>query len=270
MEKPWTKTWPAIYPRSLKYYEGSIVDFMEASARRFPDRAALIFMEKSMSYGALLDQTLRLATALTGLGVKKGDRVALFMPNCPQFVVAYYAVLKIGAILTMCSPLNSEEELKYQLIDSGAETIFTLKLNLLMDKLMKVKAQTGLKRIIISGLDEVLPLVKKQAFLLFKKKNIAPIQKNPDAGVYFFKDLLAQYPPDPPQVTINGQEDIAVLAYTGGTTGLPKGAMITHYNTIVNVSQVMNWLAPALGYPILENPTPESFNGQGRHMMIVN
>ncbi|MFH0789237.1 MAG: AMP-binding protein [Pseudomonadota bacterium] len=270
MEKPWTKSWPDIYPRSLKYYKGSIVDFMEASARRFPDRTALIFMEKSMRYGELLDQTLRLATALADLGVKKGDRVALFMPNCPQFVVAYYAVLKIGAILTMCSPLNSEAELQYQLTDSGAETIVTLKLSLLLDKLMKVKAQTGLKRIILSGLDEVLPLVKKQAFLLFKKKAIAPIEKNPEAGVYFFKDLIAKYPPTPPQVKIDGPADIAVLAYTGGTTGLPKGAMITHYNTIVNVSQVMNWLAPALGYPILESPTPDNFNAQGRHMMIVN
>ena len=137
MEKPWFKLWPEIYPRSLQYYEGSIVDFMEASAKEFPDRAALIFMEKSMTYGELLDQTLKLATALADLGVKKGDRVALFMPNCPQFVVAYYAVLKIGAILTMCSPLNSEEELKYQLNDSGAETLVTLKLNLLMDKLRR-------------------------------------------------------------------------------------------------------------------------------------
>jgi long-chain acyl-CoA synthetase len=270
MEKPWSQIWPSFYPKTLTYYEGSIVDFLEASATRFPERLAMIFMEKSITYRELLDQTLRLATALSDLGVKKGDRVALFMPNCPQFVIAYYAVLKIGAILTMCSPLNSEEELKYQLNDSGAETIITLKLTLLTDKLLKVKDQTSLTRIIYSGLDEALPWVKKQAFLLFKRKNIAPLTTDPQAGIYSFKDLITRYPAGPPPVAINGREDIAVLAYTGGTTGLPKGAMITHYNTIVNASQVRNWLAPALDYPIEEKPTPDNFSGLNRHMMIVN
>ncbi len=270
MEKPWYKLWPGIYPKSLNYYEGSIVDFFEASARKFPDRKALIFMEKAMTYGELFDQSLRLATALADLGIKKGDRIALFMPNCPQFVVSYYGALKIGAILTMCSPLNSEEELKYQLNDSGAETIITLKLNLLLDKLLKVKDQTGIKQLIVSGLDEALPWAKKQAFLLFKKKNIAPLQRDPGAGIFFFKDLIEKYSPSPPPVKINGKEDVAVLAYTGGTTGLPKGAMITHYNTIVNVSQVMNWMAPTLANEIIESPAPDNFNSQGRHYMIVN
>ncbi len=270
MDKPWYKLWPDVYPKSLTYYEGSIWDFMEASARRFPERAALIFMGKPMSFGELHDQSLRLATALADLGVKKGDRVALFMPNCPQFAVSYYAVLKIGAILTMCSPLNSEAELKYQINDSGAETVITLKLNLLMDKLLKVKDQTGLKRVIVSGLEEALPAVKKYGFLLLKRKNIASIKSDPAAGIYFFKDLLLKYPPNPPLVTINGKEDIAVLAYTGGTTGLPKGAMITHYNTIVNVAQVANWNAPAFGNQIVKDLSPENCNLQGSHFTAVN
>jgi len=270
MEKPWYKLWPDVYPKSLKYYEGSVVDFMEASVRRFPERTALIFMGKAMTYRELHDQSLRLATALADLGVKKGNRVALFMPNCPQFAVAYYAALKIGAILTMCSPLNSEAELKYQINDSGAETLITLKLNLLMDKLLKVKDQTGLKRIIVSGLDEALPAVKKYGFLLLKRKNIASIKSDSTAGIYFFKDLLAKYPPNPPQVKIDGKEDVAVLAYTGGTTGLSKGAVITHYNTIVNVSQVINWNAPTFGNRVIEDLTPENCNSQGSHFMAVN
>jgi long-chain acyl-CoA synthetase len=170
----------------------------------------------------------------------------------------------------MCSPLNSEAELKYQLNDSGAETVITLKLNLLTDKLLKVKDQTGLKRIIVSGLEEALPAVKKVGFLLLKRKNIAPIKSDPASGIYFYKDLLSKYGPNPPQVAINGREDIAVLAYTGGTTGLPKGAMITHYNTIVNVAQVANWNAPAFGNPIVENPTPANINPQGSHHTAVN
>ena len=270
MEKPWYKLWPDVYPKSLTYYEGSIGDFMEASARRFPERAALIFMGKPMRFRELHDQSQRLAAALADLGVKKGDRVALLMPNCPQFAVSYYATLKIGAILTMCSPLNSEAELKQQLNDSGAETIITLKLNLLTDKLLKVKDQTGLKRVIVSGLEEALPAVKKYGFLLLKRKNIAPIKSDPDAGIYFFKDLLLKYAPNPPQVPINGKEDIAVLAYTGGTTGLPKGAMITHYNTIVNVAQVANWNAPAFGNQIVKDLSPENANTEGSHHMAVN
>jgi len=270
MEKVWYKRWPDVYPKSLTYYEGNVMDFLEATAKRFPDRAALIFMGKNMTFGELLDQSRRLAAALAGLGVRKGDRVALFMPNCPQFAVSYYAVLKIGAILTMCSPLNSETELEYQLNDSGAETIITLKLNLLTAKLLRVKDRTGLKRIIVSGLEEALPAVKKYGFLLLKRKNIAPLPRDPAGGVYFFKDLITQYPPDPPSVAINSREDIAVLGYTGGTTGLPKGAMITHYNTIVNVTQVVNWNAPAFGNPITEELTPENCNRDGFHFMAVN
>ena len=127
MEKPWYKLWPEVYPKSLQYYEGSIVDFLDAAVTRFPERPALIFMEKAVSFRELRDQTLRLATALFHMGVRKGDRVALFMPNCPQFAVAYYAVLRLGGIVTMCSPLNSEDELKHQLNDAGAEILITLR-----------------------------------------------------------------------------------------------------------------------------------------------
>jgi long-chain acyl-CoA synthetase len=270
MEKLWHKKWPEVYPKSLKYYEGNVVDFMEASAERFPDRAAFIFMGRTMSFAELRDQSLRLAAALASLGVRQGDRVALFMPNCPQFAVSYYAVLKIGAVVTMCSPLNSATELLYQLNDSGAETLITLKLTLLTGKLLKVREQTDLKRIIVSGLEEALPASKKYGFLLLKRKNIAAIHRDPSAGIYFLKDLLAQYPPTPPRVEIKCRKDIAVLGYTGGTTGLPKGAMITHYNTIVNVSQVVNWNAPAFGNPVNAYLTPENCNVEGRHFTSVN
>jgi long-chain acyl-CoA synthetase len=269
MEKPWFKLWPKAYPRSLQYYEGSIVDFLDASANRFPERPALIFMEKAMSFKELCDQSQRLAAALADMGVKKGDRVALFMPNCPQFAAAYYGVLRLGAILTMCSPLNSEAELKHQLNDSGAETLITLRLNILINKLMAVKAETGLKAVIVSGIEEVLPVFKKYGFLLLKRKNIAALKTDPAVGIYSFKDLLADYPPNPPEVSIHAREDVAVLAYTGGTTGLPKGAMITHYNTIVNVSQVANWNAPVFGHEIVENLRPDNCNPQGFHHMAI-
>lgn len=269
MERPWFRHWPKAYPKTLRYYEGGITDFLEASARRFPHRKALIFMGKALTYGDLLDRSLRLAKALHELGVRKGDRVALFMPNCPQFAVSYYAVLKIGATVTMCSPLNSESEIRHQLTDSGAETIITLNLRILTDKLFKIRDQTPLKRIIVSGLEEALPFLKKAAFKILKRKNISAIRKDPSLGLYMLRDLLALYPPTPPNVDIKGRDDVAVLAYTGGTTGLPKGAMITHYNTIVNVTQVANWNAPAFGSRVLEEVHPGNFNEEGRHFMAM-
>jgi len=269
MEKPWFRLWPKVYPRSLRYYEGNVVDFLDASAKRFPERPAIIFMDRAMSFGELCDQSRRLASALAHMGVQKGDRVALFMPNCPQFAVAYYGVLRLGAVVTMCSPLNSEAELRHQLNDAGAETLITLKLNLLIDKLMAVKGETGLKRVIVSGIDEVLPSLKKYGFLLLKRKDIAHLKADPAAGIYSFRALVASYPPDPPRVAIHAREDVAVLAYTGGTTGLPKGAMITHYNTIANVSQVTNWNAPVFGHDVVEDLRPDTCNPQGSHHMAL-
>jgi len=269
MEKPWYSLWPKVYPRSLRYYEGNVVDFLDASAKRFPERPAIIFMDRAMTFRELCDQSRRLASALTHMGVQKGDRVALFMPNCPQFAVAYYGVLRLGAIVTMCSPLNSEAELRHQLNDAGAETLITLKLNLLIDKLMAVKAETGLKRVIVSGIDDVLPSLKKYGFLLLKRKDIAPLKADPAAGIYSFRDLVADYPPDPHPVQIHARDDVAVLAYTGGTTGLPKGAMITHYNTIANVTQVTNWNAPVFDQEVVEDLRPDNCNPQGSHHMAI-
>ncbi|MDD1778619.1 MAG: AMP-binding protein, partial [Candidatus Helarchaeota archaeon] len=126
MDKPWYKKWPKVYPKTLKYYEGNVADMLAGTAKRYPNRVVCDFMGKKITYGELEDLVNRFATALTNLGVKKGDRVALLFPNCPQFLISYYAILRIGAIATMCSPLHSERELLHHLNDSGAETIVTL------------------------------------------------------------------------------------------------------------------------------------------------
>jgi len=254
-EKPWFKKWPKEYPKSLIYYEGNVADFLASSAKKFPNRVVCDFLGKQLTYGQLDDLVNRFATALHNLGVQKGDVVALLFPNCPQFLICYYAILRIGGIVTMCSPLHSERELLHHLNDSGAETIITLKLKLLYDKLSKIRPDTKLKRIIISDLREYLGGALKILFSIFKHKEIAKVEKAD--YIYSFQDLL-KILPNPPKVNINSHEDLAVLAYTGGTTGLPKGAMLTHYNTIANCTQVAAWFAPALGQEVKAEYTPET------------
>ena len=255
-EKPWFKKWPEEYPKSLKYYEGNAAEFLTGSAKKFPNRVVCDFMGKQLTYGQLDGLVNRFATALHNLGIRKGDIVALLFPNCPQFLICYYAILRIGAIATMCSPLHSERELLHQLNDSGAETVITLKLKLLYDKISKIRPDTKLKRIIVSDLREYLGSGLKILFSLFKRSAIAKVEKAD--YIYSFQELL-KTPPNPPNVTINPKEDVAVLAYTGGTTGLPKGAMITHYNIVSNCTQVGAWLAPPLDQEIRTEYTPETF-----------
>ncbi len=266
MEKPWFKKWPKEYPKSLKYYEGNIADFLAGSAKKYPNRIVCEFMGTKLTYGQLEDLVNRFATALSNLGVKKGDRVAFLLPNCPQFLISYYAVLRIGAIVTMCSPLHSERELFHHLNDSEAETVITLKLKLLYNKIKNIRPQTKLKRIIVSDLREYLGGAIKILFTLFKFPAIAKVEKA--EYIYSFQDLL-KTPPNPPKVTLNPKKDVAVLAYTGGTTGLPKGAMISHYNTIANCTQVAAWLAPGLGTKIKEEYTPETFQNEEEMTALV-
>jgi len=256
MDKPWFKKWPKEYPKTLKYYEGNVAEFLAGSAKKFPDRIVCDFMGKQLTYGELEDLVNRFATALANLGIKKGNTVALLFPNCPQFLISYYAALRIGARVTMCSPLHSERELLHHLNDSGAETIVTLKLKLTYDKVIKIRKDTKLKHIIVSELQEYLGGIVKLLFPIVRRKAIAKVEKAD--YIYSFKELL-KTPPNPPKVTINPKEDIAVLAYTGGTTGLPKGAMLTHYNTIANCTQVAAWLAPGLGIAIKPEYTPDTF-----------
>ncbi len=266
MEKPWFKKWPKEYPKSLKYYEGNIAEFLAGSAKKYPDRIACDFMGKQLNYAELDDLVNRFAAALHKVGIKKNDMVALFFPNCPQFLIAYYAALRIGARVTMCSPLHSERELTHHLNDSGAETIVTLKLKLLYDKLENIRENTKLKRIIISDLREYLGTKYKILMTLFKFRAFAKVK---DADyIYSFKELL-ETPPNPPKVKIDSKKDIAVLAYTGGTTGLPKGAMISHFNVIANVTQVAVWLAPALDQEIKPEYTPETFPTDKEYTILV-
>ncbi|MFQ5891388.1 MAG: long-chain fatty acid--CoA ligase, partial [Candidatus Methanofastidiosia archaeon] len=242
MKKIWLKNYPKQVPESAEYPEVPMHHYLDEAASKFPERTSMIFVDKKITYKEFREDVLRLANALKDLGVKKGDRVSVFMPNCPQAVISYYAVLKIGGIVVETNPMYVERELEHQLNDSEAETIITLDLKLLYPKVKAVRGKTKLKNIIVSNLKEYLPFPKSLLYPIAKKKDLAKVEK--EEGVYFFKDLLSKYPSKDPKIEVES-DDLAVLIYTGGTTGVPKGVMLTHKNLVSNLVQSIHWLYEA-------------------------
>jgi long-chain acyl-CoA synthetase len=185
-----------------------------------------------MTYRELDDLSDRFATALADMGVKKGDRVGLHLPNCAQFAVAYFGLLKAGAIFVPLSPLLADRELSFELNDAGVETFVGL--DLLFAVPQQVIPDTPVKRTIIVSMADCYPPITAPVKALSK-------QPVPD-GTLDFTDLIAKYPPEPPEIEFDPREDLAHIAYTGGTTGTPKGVMVTHFNAVVNSCQFAYWL----------------------------
>ncbi len=237
-EKPWLKFYPPWVPHHIDYPEVPLDRLLKEAAEKHPDAVAIIFEGYKMRYKELDEAVDRLATALQDLGVRKGDKVAIFLPNCPQFVIAYYAILRAGGVVTAVNPLYTERELEYQL--NNAEAVGIVTLDLLYGRVRNVRPRTGLRFVIVTSLKDYLPKVKAVLGTLLKKIPMAKVER--EEGVYFLKELLARYPPRPEPVEIDPREDLACLQYTGGTTGVPKGAMITHYNLVANAVQASYWL----------------------------
>jgi long-chain acyl-CoA synthetase len=230
MEKNF-KCWPKGVFRSLSYPDVPVYEIVRSSALQWPDRNAIIFGGMEMTYHELDHLSDRCANALYDLGVRKGDRVAIHLPNCPQFAIAYFGLLKVGAVFVPLSPLLAEREISFQLNDSGAETFIGL--DLLYGAPRNVLAETAVKNVIMVSLADCYPPVNAPAKMLVK----SPF----DQGVLDFSGLIASHPAEPPEVPIDPQADLAHIAYTGGTTGTPKGVMLTHANVIANCFQFATW-----------------------------
>ncbi len=239
MEKPWLKFYDEGVPHSLEYPEMTVPDLLRESAQRFPDRVATIFFGGRLTYSQLQEQVNRFATALAGLGVKKGDRVAIMLPNTPQTIIAFYAVETLGAITVMTNPLYVERELKHQWTDAGVEVAVIL--DRLWPRVKAVREQTPVRHIIVTGLQDYLPFPKNLLYGLQARREGTWISVPREEGVLFFKELVRQHPPSPPAVTIQ-PDDLATLQYTGGTTGVPKGAMLTHRNLVAQVTQLRHYV----------------------------
>ncbi len=241
MEKIWLKHYEPEVPHTIDYPDKPLHWALEEAARKYPDNAATIFFGAKLTYHELNEQANRFAAALAALGVKKGDRVSIHLPNCPQFPIAYYGTLKAGGVVVPTNPLYVEREIERQLNDSGAETIVTL--TKFYPVVRRVKDKTKIRNLIVTNIKEYFPPLIKLLFTLFKEKKEGhrpPIVREP--GTYFFQELLAKYPPEAPKVEVD-PEDLALLQYTGGTTGVPKGAMLTHRNMLVNAIQTRYWLS---------------------------
>ena len=238
-ERPWLAQYNPGVPADVDIPTNkSVTDYFYAACEKWKNNTALVFYGNKISYKELRENVDRLATALTALGIKKGDRIGFLLLNSPEFIISLYAVARIGAISTPISPVYVSSEIKHQLSDSGAEHIICQ--DILYEGL--VKTGVKLKNIILTNIAESLPKFKKimgKSILrgVYQKMAAPAPEIFEGEGIYKFQDLLAKHPPNPPQVAINPREDLYNLPYTGGTTGKPKGVMITHYNVIANFLQ---------------------------------
>jgi len=239
--RPWLKFYGKGVPADVEIPLKSVVDIIDETTDKYKDKTAVVFYGRKISYGELRDQIDRLATALCDLGVKKGDRVALLLLNSPQFIISYFGVLKAGGVVTAISPVYVSPEIKHQLLDSGATTIICQ--DILYDNVEK----TGVKldRVILTSITEYLPALKKflgQSMLraVYQKMSAPPPEIFKKEGFYQLQDLIKKYPAKPPKIQFNIKEDLVSLPYTGGTTGLPKAAMITHFDLVAaqHIAQV--------------------------------
>jgi long-chain acyl-CoA synthetase len=227
--------WPKGFPRNQYYPGKSIFSILEQTARRVPNRLAIIFAGTEITYAELKELAERFASALVDLGVQKGARVSIHLLNCPQFAIAYYAIMRIGAVFTPLSPLSSPREFTYQLNDCGAETLITL--DLLYPGIASAIPQTKVKRVITTSIADCFNPITAP---------LKPLGKMDVPDTIDMAPLLKKYPPFTAQVEIDTTNDVAHLAYTGGTTGLSKGVILTHANVEANVLQFGNWSSGAV------------------------
>lgn len=239
MQKPWLNFYDKEVPKELNIPPLTIPDLLNNAAEKHPKHTACVYMGARMTYSQLKEHVDRLAVALQQLGVSKGDRVAIMMPNCPQAIIAYYATLSLGAVTVMTNPLYVERELEHQWGDSGAGVVISL--DMFWPQIEKVKEKLPVRHVILGGIQDYMPLVKKTLAPLALRRKGKWVDVNYTDTVHSFKKLIGGQPASPAAVKIL-PDDLACLQYTGGTTGLPKGAMLTHQNLIASLTQVRTFL----------------------------
>ena len=236
--KPWLKAYPEGVDWQAPLEITPLWENLDGAVARFPDLNLLDFLDRKFTYSQIGDLVNRAAKGFQDIGVGKGVNVGLFLPNCPQFVVCYYGILKAGGTVVNYSPLYSEPELEYQIEDSHTDVMVTLNVEALYPKMASLLPKTRLRKLVIGTIAEVLPFPKSLLYPLVKRKEISKVPS--DDRHVSFKDLTANggdYAP----VEVDPREDVAVLQYTGGTTGVSKGAMLTHANLMANVQQAYLW-----------------------------
>jgi len=236
LEKSWHKSYAPGVPQEIEFERVTMPEALTRNAKQFSNHPALLYMGKKIFYPELERLINRFGRALMDMGVKKGDKVAMLLPNIPQIVIANYATFRIGAVAVMNNPLYTERELEYQLNDSDSKILVTL--DLLLPRALILKGKTKIEKIITCHINDYLPFPKKQLFPMVKKQMYRKVGAQKD--VYQFLDLIKKYP-DGPLENAGGWDDLAAFIYTGGTTGVSKGVMLTHSNLSCNVQQFGVW-----------------------------
>jgi long-chain acyl-CoA synthetase len=224
-DSPWFSCWPAGVPKHIKYPFFPLQSILKKTAQAYPEKTAIAYNEREITYSQLEALSNKFAASLIKLKVEKSDRVALFLPNTPQFIIAYFGALTAGAIVTTISPLHREREVEHQLVDSGAKTIVTLDSTLPI--VQKVKQKTQLRNVITTSLQDY---------------NSQPETSTPKLNTLSFKTLIDDTTEKPPKIQLNPAKDLAALQYTGGTTGTSKAAMLTHTNLLSNAIAFAAWI----------------------------
>jgi long-chain acyl-CoA synthetase len=236
---PWLEAYPEGVRSNLEYPTQPLYVFLEQAAVRYPQQVATVFFGKKMTYQKLLDSVERFAAGLFALGIQKGDRVAVMLPNCPQAIISYYGILRAGGVVVPLNPVNVERELIQQLKDVDCHTIVYLDTK--HPLIQTVREEADIKHAVVTGLQEYMPPLAAFNYRHRQHRKGYILHVPASKGLVRFQDFLARAPRELPNVTLNPQEDLAVLQYTGGTTGTPKAAMLTHFNLMANALQIKEW-----------------------------
>jgi long-chain acyl-CoA synthetase len=238
-ERPWFKYYDEGVPRTIDYPKVPLYYFMQESARKYPDRPCTLFKGATITYAEMDSLTDRLAAGLADLGVKKGTPVGVFMPNIPQFVIAFYAILKAGGVVVAFNPLYKGREIEHQLNDSGLEILLIM--SSFYSTVKEVQPRTGLKTLVVTNIKEALPGVLRFLFTLTQEKKGGHRIELAEGDVWMQDLIAAHTKEDRPKLEI-GPEDNAIFQYSGGTTGLSKAAVALHRNMVANTLQIRSFM----------------------------
>ena len=241
-EKLWLNSYPPEVPTTLDYREIPLQQYLTEVAERTPDNVAIYFMGKEIRFKELQQYAYQFANYLKTLGLQKGDRIAIMLPNTPQAVISFFGAMYAGCTVVMTNPLYTEREVAYQLKDSGAKLIVTL--DILYPRIMKAWKQTDLQHIVVTGIKDFLPFPKNVVYPFMQKKEYGfKVSVAHQGSNHLFSEVLrtSEATPPPNDPTFDFDHDLALLQYTGGTTGFPKGVMLTHRNIVSNVQACSVW-----------------------------
>ncbi|KKB34823.1 long-chain-fatty-acid--CoA ligase [Bacillus thermotolerans] len=239
--RPWLSCYPKEIPTHLSYDEQPLHSYLTHAAELYGEKTAIHFMGKDLSFQEVYESALKIGRYLRKLGIEKGDRVAIMLPNSPQAVISYFGTLYAGGIVVQTNPLYTEREIEYQMKDSGAKAIITL--DILYPRVRSVMKNTDLQHIIVTAVKDYLPFPKNIIYPFIQQKQTGLKVHVEEHGTnHDFLTIMKTEAPEAVDVTVHSEEDLALLQYTGGTTGFPKGVMLTHKNLIANTSMCAAWM----------------------------